>query len=175
MTHDINRRRLLLAARWLCYILLLAFCYALQTNRVLFELGGIRPLWLPAACLVLSMWEDAFPSALYGMFAGLLWDLSSNRLAGFFAGFLLICCFVCSSITQLLLRRTVFNTCMLSLGCLFIITGLDFLFSYVLFSLPQSSSYYVGTLIPTIVYTVIICAALYSLCGLIWRIGRNEE
>ena len=173
MTQNINRQRLLHAARWVCYILLLVLCYTLQTNRVLFELGGIRPLWLPAACLVLSVWEDAFPRAQYGMFAGLLWDLSSNRLAGFFAGFLLVCCFICSSITQLLLRRTVFNTCMLSLLCLFAVTGLDFLFTYVLFSLPERSTYYTGTLIPIIVYTVLVCAALYPLCGLIRRIGRS--
>ncbi|MBQ8612215.1 MAG: rod shape-determining protein MreD [Oscillospiraceae bacterium] len=175
MTHDINRRRLLVTARWLCYALLLAVCYMLQTNRVLFDLGGIRPLWLPAACLVLAMWEDAFPSVLYGMFAGLLWDVSSNRLAGFFAICMMVCCFFCSSITQLVLRRTVFNTCMLTLGCLFLVTGLDFLFSYVLFSLPQSGIYYVGTLIPTIVYTVVACVPLYPLCSLMHRIGRTEN
>lgn len=174
MTQDINRRRLLLTARWACYTLLLVLCYMLQSNRVLFELGGIRPLWLPAACLVLSVWEDAFPSAVYGMFAGLLWDLSSNRLAGFFAGFLLICCFACSSVTQLLLRRTVFNTCALSLCCLLLVTGLDFLFSYVLFGLPQRGMYYVGTLIPTVVYTVLVCAVLYPLFRFISRIGRSE-
>ena len=174
MTQNINRQRLLHAARWVCYILLLVLCYTLQTNRVLFELGGIRPLWLPAACLVLSVWEDAFPSALYGMFAGLLWDLSSNRLAGFFAGFLLVCCFICSSITQLLLRRTVFNTSALSLCCLLLVTGLDFLFSYVLFGLPQRGIYYVGTLIPTVIYTVLVCAVLYPLVRLISRIGRSE-
>lgn len=175
MTQNLNRQRLLLTARWACYALLLVLCYTLQTNRILFELGGIRPLWLPAACLVLSVWEDAFPSALYGMFAGLLWDLSSNRLAGFFAGFLLVCCFACSSITQLLLRRTLFNTCALSLGCLLVVTGLDYLFSYVLFSLPQRGTYYLGTLIPTVVYTVLICAVLYPLYRLIFRIGRGES
>lgn len=174
MTHDINRRRLLHAVRWLCYALLLAVCYMLHTSRSLFDLGGIRPLWLPAACLVLAVWEDVFPGVLYGMFAGLLWDISSNRLAGFFAICMMVCCFLCSSITQLVLRRTVFNTCMLALGCLFAVTGLDFLFSYVLFSLPQSGTYYVGTLIPTIVYTIVICAPLYPLCRLISRIGRSD-
>ncbi len=175
MTHDINRRRLLLVARWLCYALLLVVCYTLQTNRTLFRLGDIRPLWLPAACLVLSVWEDVFPGALYGMFAGLLWDLSSNRLAGFFAAFMMLCCFLCGSVTQLFLRRTLFNTSMLCLGSLLLVTGVDYLFNYVLFSLPQRGSYYVGTLIPTIVYTVAISAVLYPLCRLISRIGRSEE
>jgi undecaprenyl pyrophosphate phosphatase UppP len=32
---------------------------------------------------------------------------------------------------------------------------------------------HVGTLIPIIVYTVLVCAALYPLCGLIRRIGRG--
>lgn len=172
--HNILQHRLLLALRWLCYALLLAFCYMLQTNRTLFTIGGIRPLWLPAAALVLSVFEDAFPCALYGLFAGLLWDFSSNRLAGFFAVLLLICCFLCSSVTQLLLRRTVLNTALLSLLCLFVMTGIDYLFTYALFSLPQRGAYYVGTLLPILLYTAAACMALYPLCRAIGRIGRED-
>lgn len=175
MPHDLWRRRLLVAARWVCYSLLLVLCYVLQTNRTFFSLGGIRPLWVPALCLVVACYEDAFPSVLFAMFGGLLWDLSSNRLAGFFAVQLMLCCFLCSSVVQLTLRRTVFNTAMLCLGCLFLTTGADFLCTYVLYSLPQRGSYYLGTLIPTMVYSVAVSAALYPLCRCICRIGREPD
>ncbi len=175
MSETLLRRRLILAARWLCYALLLVLCYVLQTNSSLFHIGGIRPLWLPAACLAVCSYEDAFPSALYGLFAGLLWDLSSNRLVGFYASCMLVTCFVCSCIIQLALRRRVLNVLVMCLACVFIATGIDYLFTFLLFGLPQREHYFVTRLLPTLVYTVAVNAALYPLCGLIARIGRVGE
>ncbi len=173
--NDVLRRRLLVVLRWLCYTLLLVLCYTLQSSRVLFDLGGIRPLWLPAACLVVCVYEDAFPSAVYGLVAGLLWDFLSNRLSGFFAGLLLISCFICSCAVQLTLRRTVFNTMALCLVCLFLVTGVDYLFTYTLYMLPQRGSYFLGTLVPTVIYSVAVSVLLYPLCRGISRIGRPTE
>lgn len=161
--------------RWFCYALMLVLCYLLQTNRVLFSLGGIRPLWLAAACIVLACYEDVFPSVIFGLFAGLLWDFSANRLAGFFAGLMMVSCFICSSVIQLTLRRTVFNVGMLCLGCLFFSTGLDYLLTYTLYSVPMRGTYFLGTLIPCLVYTVAISALLYPLCRVIHRIGRQDD
>ncbi len=175
MRETVMRQRLTLAARWACYGLLLVVCYVLQTGLELAAIAGIRPLWLAATCLTVCCFEDAFPSALYGMFAGLLWDLSANRLVGFYASTMLVCCFVCSCVIQLSLRRRVYNVCAMCLVCVFAATGLDYLFSYVLFSLPQRGSYFTGRLLPTVGYTVAVCALLYSLCSLICRIGRQES
>lgn len=176
MIHNtIIRRHLTVALRWLCYALLLAVCYVLQSNRVLFNLGGLRPLWLPAACLMVCGFEDAFPSAIYGMVGGLLWDFSANRLVGFYAGLLLIFCFLCNCVIQLTLRRTLFNLGVLCCVCVFAACGIDYLFTYTLFSLPQRATYFVGTLIPTVVYTVAVSTLLYPLCRAISRIGRRTD
>lgn len=175
MIHDIRRQQFLLVLRWVCYALLLIVCYALQTNTLFFRLGGIRPIWLLAACIALSAFEEAFPSALYGLFAGLLWDFSSNRLVGFFAIALMALTFGCCSLIRLVLRRSPFNVCALCLASAFLATGLDFLFTYVLYAYPNCQTYYIGTVIPTIIYTAVVCLPLYALCSRIGRIGREKN
>ena len=174
MQENIHRTQLLLTLRWVCYVLLLVLCYMLQSADPLMKLGNIRPLWLPAAALVVACCEDALPGTLYAMFAGLLWDLSANRLAGFFAIGLMVTCFICCCAVQLLLRRTVFNVSILCLVSVFLITGLDYLFTYALFSLPQRQMYFFGTLLPTVIYTMVVSCPLYGICLHIRRLARNE-
>ncbi len=174
MQQDIHKKRFLLFARWFFYTLLLIFAWVLHTNQSLCSMGGIRPLWLAALCLTVAAYENSFPSAIFGIFAGLLWDASAGTLSGFHAGCMLIGCFLISGIIQLWLRRTFFNAAALSLVWLILVTGVEFLFSYVLFNIPQRGVYFWGTVIPTVVYTVAVSTLLYPICGLISRLGREE-
>ena len=67
--------------KWICYMLALFVCAALQTTPGLFRLGQAKPLYLLPLCLAVAVYEGEFAGALFGAVCGLLWDYTAGRTA----------------------------------------------------------------------------------------------
>lgn len=50
----------------------------------LFSLWGIKPVWVLPLAVVLSAYEGEYIGALYGMLAGLLWELAAGASSAAF-------------------------------------------------------------------------------------------
>ena len=68
--------------KWVCYVLGLFVCAALQTTPGLFQLGQAKPLFILPLCLAVAVYEGEFAGALFGAVGGLLWDYTAGRTVG---------------------------------------------------------------------------------------------
>lgn len=150
---DSRKRKLTIAAKHTSYILLMLLGYVLQTTPGLFSLWGIKPVWVLPLAVVLSAYEGEYIGALYGMLAGLLWELAAGRIIGSFSVMAMLLCFLAGVSIMLYLRRTVLNLSLLSGICLLVITGLDFIFSYWLQGYGAVSGVFFRQVLPTVVYS----------------------
>ena len=96
--------------KYIIYCLIILGCDLLQNVQGLFpEVWGARCFLLLPVTIILAMGEDEKNGALLGLFAGLLWDLTSGVHMGFNCIFIMIMCFFsCALVTYI--ARDIFIT-----------------------------------------------------------------
>ena len=89
--------------KYIIYCLIILGCDLLQNVQGLFpEVWGARCFLLLPVTIILAMGEDEKNGALLGLFAGLLWDLTSGVHMGFNCIFIMIMCFFsCALVTYI--------------------------------------------------------------------------
>lgn len=149
--------------KWFLYSLLLLLCYILQTIPGLFEIFGIKPVLIAGAAFCVSMYEGPMVSAVYSMTAGLLWDISSDKLFGFNGIIFLIFGLFISLICIYYLHTKLLNSLMFC-GAAMISQGfLDYLFYYSVWNYDNVSIMLVRHILPTIAYTLAVIPVFYFL------------
>ena len=93
--------------KWICYVLALFVCAALQTTPGLFRLGQAKPLYLL-----------------------LLWDYTAGRTVGMLGLELLLLGFAISVLVQLYLQGSTWNFALISMVTAALVLSLDWLFFY---------------------------------------------
>lgn len=93
--------------KYICYCLIIIAADLMQNTSGLFpEIAGARCFLLLPAAIILAMGEDERNGALLGLFAGLLWDLSSGTHMGFNCIFIMVFCFFSSALITYAARDT---------------------------------------------------------------------
>lgn len=116
--------------KWICYVLALFVCAALQTTPGLFRLGQAKPLYLLPLCLAVAVYEGEFAGALFGAVCGLLWDYTAGRTVGMLGLELLLLGFAISVLVQLYLQGSIWNFALISMVTAALVLSLDWLFFY---------------------------------------------
>lgn len=160
---DIRKRILRMVGKYGCYALLLLLAMVLQTTPGLFSLGGTKPAWLLAVAVAISIQEGEFIGALYGVLAGLLWELAAGRIIGEFSILLLMLCFGIALLFMLVLRATPLNVSLLTALAALVLCSVDFVFSYWLQGHAGVGAVYLRRMLPTALYTgLIACLCLWA-------------
>ena len=81
----IRKKRIWISIKYFLYIFILFVLYAMQTTAGAFSFFGIRPIWVLPFAVAISMCEDVVSAAVFGSLSGLLCDLGSQALFGFFS------------------------------------------------------------------------------------------
>ncbi|MEG0877981.1 MAG: rod shape-determining protein MreD [Oscillospiraceae bacterium] len=160
---DIRRRRVLLIAKWFCYLLMFILAAVLQTMPGFLTIGGVKPVLILPLCLSVSLFEGEYVGAIFGAFGGLVWDLLSGRVMGFFAIGVMFSCFVVSVLAQLFLKENSTNLMLMTAAAMLFITGYDFLFGYIMPGYSGVLAYYVRSILPMTIFTSAI-SPLILLC-----------
>ena len=84
-----------------------------NTAGLLPEIFGARAMLLIPATVCVAMFEREIPGTLFGVFAGLLWDMSSPSGAGFNAVMLAAIGFACGSLITHLMRNNLVTALLL--------------------------------------------------------------
>ena len=116
--------------KWVCYVLALVVCAALQTTPGLFRLGQAKPLFILPLCLAVAVYEGEFAGALFGAVCGLLWDYTAGRTVGMLGLELLLLGFAISVLVQLYLQGSTWNFALISMVTAALVLSLDWLFFY---------------------------------------------
>ena len=151
-----RRRNLILTAKWAVYLLLLLVAATLQTTPGFLVIGGTRPIFILPLCIAVALYEGEFAGALFGAVGGLVWDFSAGRVVGLLALGLLVLCFFSSILIQLYLRVSAMNFILVCGGAALLVTGLDFLFCYLMPGYPGSGAHYMSVVLPSVVFTAAI-------------------
>ena len=153
--------------KWTIYYLLLLLFYTLQTTPYLFQIFGIKPVLILPLVVCISMYEGVMPSSVFSMIAGLLWDISSDKLFGFNA-VILLCCSSLISLSFIYYLRTKLVNCIAFCCITTVLQGLiDFLFYYAIWDYPNVSIIFVNRILPTMIYTIILTPLFYYLIRMI--------
>lgn len=75
-------------------------------NGLFPEILGARCFLLLPASIILAMGEDERTGAMLGLFAGLLWDLTSGVHMGFNCIYIMFMCFLSSALVTYIVRDT---------------------------------------------------------------------
>lgn len=157
----IKNEKLLPYIKWTIYYFLLILFYSLQTTPNLFEIFGIKPVLVLPLVVCVCMYEGVMTSTIYAMVAGLLWDISSDKLFGFNAIILLSCGMLISLVCIYYLRTKLINSAGFVLLTALIQGFLDFTFYYAIWDYTGSSIILFQRILPTIIYTVIVSPIFY--------------
>lgn len=170
-----RKRMLCVGKKHLCYLLCVLLCYLLQTVPGLFCVFGIKPVWLVPLAVCIAAREGEFVGALYGVLAGLLWEVAAGRTSGEFAILLLVLCFLCSVLVSLYLQGNKRNLSLLTAAVTFLVTGIDYVFTYWLQGHEGTGAIYLRQTLPTVVYTALATVAVWYLVRWVWEKFLVEE
>lgn len=149
--------------KWCSYYFVLIILYALQTTPRLFQVFGIKPVFILAFAVAISMFEEVMPSAIFCVVTGLLWDISSDKLLGFNAIIFLICGVLISLICIYYLHTKIANAVLFCSAVALIQGLLDYLLYYAAWNHSHSYIILVNNILPTALYTVISMVPIYFL------------
>ncbi len=102
--------------RWMIFCALVTVAVLLQNSiSGLLEFFGARVFLSIPLCISIAMFEREVPAALFGVLAGLLWDVSSG-VDGFNTLLLMVLCAVCSLLISHLMRNNIITALVLGVG-----------------------------------------------------------
>lgn len=159
--------------RWAIYGFLLTVAVLLQNSYGgLTEIFGARIFISIPLCVMISMFEREVPAAVFGAFAGALWDVSGG-VDGFNTFLLMTLCAVCSLLISHLMRNNIVTAMALGTGG---IAAYEIIYIAVRFwgagsPLRFMFSFY----LPSLLITVPFVPLCYVIVGFIYKNYRNAE
>lgn len=150
--------------KYFCYCLVIIFADLLQNTAGLFpQIFGARCLLLLPAAIILAMGEDMLAGAIIGLFAGLLWDLTSAVHLGFNCIFLMIMCLISSALVSYITRDT-FITNMISSAAAILLYCLLYWLIFIIIKGVNGGELTILTFyIPCAIYTCALAPVLWLL------------
>ncbi len=153
--------------RYLIYATVIVAVALLQNSSVAFpEIFGARAFLLVPLSVAISMHEREIPAALFGAFAGLLWDVSSGN-DGFNTFVLMVLSAVSSIFISHLMRRNVITAFVLGGGALVIYELVYVLFNLILSGAGNPLRILLTFYLPSTVYTLVFVPIMYYIISAI--------
>lgn len=143
--------------KWIAYALELILLYIIQcTPNLLPSFLGVKPLLLVIAAISIAMFEGEGAAMWFGLAAGMLMDIASAHVFGFFSLMLMVICYICGSLVVFLMRNNLVSSIVLGLGGLLILGLFQWFFFYALWGDPKSGYYLYAIMLPQIIYSAIL-------------------
>ena len=157
------RKTTVAVIKWVVYFVLLFFLFIFQTSFDLSAIFDIRPVLIVPFIIAISMQEREIFAVIFGIVAGFMWDFSADKISGFNAAILMICCVGVTLVTMYYMGNNFLNS-MLFCGVVMIVQGLlDYLFSYLIWGYADSYLILIRYILPTALYTVVVTPLFYFL------------
>ena len=154
--------------KYLVCCLLILVAHLLQNiGGMWLEIGGARCFFIIPVAVALGIDEDERVSALFGFFAGFLWDCVSSSHMGFNFIFLALACYISSALVSYLLRATYWVTAISCISSTVLYCVLYWLFFVVINgsdgAVKSIGYFYIPCIIYTSVISLLICLGVEPL------------
>ena len=147
--------------KYIIYCLLILLAQLLQNVSGLFpEIFGARCFLVIPTVLILSVGEDELSSAFLGLFAGLVWDITSAVHRGFNFIFFALACFLISSLVNTIIRDT-FITNMIVCFVGAILYSLTYWLLFIVITGNGSIETIFSFYLPSTLYTIVASFFIY--------------
>lgn len=161
---------------WILYGALSLLIALMQMSPRCFpEVVFARPTPLVIFVICVAMLEGPEVGAIIGMVSGLLWDLQSFRVFGYYGLILLCFGLIVGLLVQWFLRANFLSAMVLCVGGVIAYTILDWLIRYVLFIEPEMMTVLIKMYLPNALYTVALSPLMYALVLLLARFLRRRK
>lgn len=161
---------------WILYgVAVLVVALMQMSPRCFPEIAFARPAPLVIFVVCVAMLEGPEVGAMIGMAAGLLWDLQSFRIFGYYGLILLFFGLVVGLLVQWLLRANFLSAMVLCIGGVITYTLVDWLICYVLFINPEMVTVLVKMYLPNALYTLLLSPLMYGFVLLLARFLRRRK
>lgn len=171
-----RRRTKLLLIRRGFFLLFILVGHLLQNTSGFFpEICGVRASFLISLTICLGLFERELPGAMYGIFAGALWDSVSGMGDGFHALFLMLLGAACGMLINTIMRNNLLTACLLSA-----LAHLLYALSYLVFFLLAEGVDSVGFLFwrylfPSALYSILFTPLFYMMVRAVMHKTRLER
>ncbi len=171
MRYDDNKQRIKHYALYAVVIVIVGF---LQNSRVAFpEILGARAFLLVPLSITIAMHEREIPAALFGAFAGIVWDISSGN-DGFNTLVLMLLASVCSILISHLMRRNLVTAFVLSGGALIIYELIYVIINILLSGGGNPLGVLLSFYLPSAIYTLVFVPVVYCISQRIYDLYKGE-
>ena len=160
--------------KWLWYVLILLAAYVCQTTPGFLSFFGYKPVWIVPVAVAIGVFEGEVAAAAIGAVAGLMWDLSSARVAGLHGILLCVLCVACCLLCLHFIRPTLVGISALSGAVVTLVSLVDFIFTYFLFY-DNTLALLATKVLPVCVLTVLCAPVTVWLCRIVHGKYSFEE
>ena len=163
MTDKKRSKQLLITGKHVVYGVLLLLFYIMQTTPRLFEIAGVKPVWVLPLAIAVAMHEGEFAGGVYGACAGLLCDIGGFSLFGF-NGFIFCLAAVCAGLLIIYMMQCNVAGCMLFVFAAMMLRGsIGYMFAYGIWEYENAWRIFMLHTLPTAAYTTAAGIPLYYL------------
>lgn len=161
---------------WIVYCALALSLALLQMSPHGFPIiGYARPTPLVIFTVCVAMLEGPMTGSIMGVVAGLLWNLYSPRLFGYYGLMLMVIGLTVSLLVQWLLRANFLSAMLLCTGGVAVYTLLDWLLCYALFLHPEAGVVLAKVFLPNALYTILLSPFMYWLVLWLAKLLRRKK
>ncbi len=169
-------KRRALTVKWIVYILYFLLLFTLQqTPGALPVVMGVRPSLLLPAVVCVALYDQELFGAVFGVIAGVLWDLNSiNRPFGYSALLLMAIGCLCGLLVTFFMRNNFFTALLLTIPAIAVYEGLTWFIFTFLMGEPNSVGILLDYTLPRAVYSLAVMPILYAIQFLLHRCFRKR-
>ena len=167
--------------RLIVTLLELILCFLLQTSLFSFlRISGVVPNCLLILIITVAYTKGQISAIVTGFFAGLLLDLCFSETVGFCAILYMIVAFLAGFAHKIYYERDYFVPGVLILSGELIYSFLYYVIFFLLRGKLELHTYFIYTILPRMLYTILISLALYPAFHGIHRLllrleGKNDD
>lgn len=164
-----TEKKVLYERRVLFAVLIIVFAMLQNTPHLLPSIFGAHALILIPLAVCLGMFEKAVVAAVFGMFAGIMWDITVASGDGYNAMFLMLFATTASALISYLMRNNISTALLLSFAAIVIYMLLHW-FIFVVCSGATGGFVTLFTFyLPSAIYTAVFAPLIYILLRALLR------
>lgn len=158
-----KRTRILLLRRAIFALLILGAHLLQNTPGAFPSVFGVRPFFLLSLTVCLGLFEREIAGALFGAFAGILWDSVSPLGDGFHALLFMLIGAACGILINTIMRNNLITAMLLSVLAHFLYISLYVVFFVVAEGVDSAGWLYVRYYLPAAAFSVLFTPLFYLL------------
>lgn len=165
-----------LTVKWIVYILYFLLLFTLQqTPGALPVVMGVRPSLLLPAVVCVALYDQELFGAVFGVIAGVLWDLNSiDRPFGYSALLLMAIGCLCGLLITFFMRNNFFTALLLTIPAIAVYEGITWFIFTFLMGEPNSIGILLDYTLPRATYSLAVMPILYAIQFLLHRCFKKR-